>query len=139
MPVDSSSAQSRIHRVPQTTVAIAGGGWLGSAAPARWLNPAFAFLSLSAVLISAVVLLPIEHPGTGEIVDNCQHVLFRVCTNLLDFYRRMGVEDKIRWYEEMTFLEPGGRTSVMLAVSAPRAAAYCSGISEIFRFSKTNS
>jgi hypothetical protein len=23
-----------------------------------------------------------EHPGTGEVVDNCQHVLFRVCTNL---------------------------------------------------------
>ncbi len=60
-----------------------------------------------------------EHPGTGEVIDNCQHVLFRVCTNLVEFYRRIGVEDKIRWYEDMTFIEPGGRTSVMHASPLP--------------------
>ena len=54
-----------------------------------------------------------QHPGTGEIVDNCQHVLLGCCTNLLDFYRRAGVQDKIRWYEKLTFLEPGGRASVI--------------------------
>jgi len=60
-----------------------------------------------------------EHPGTGEVVDNCQHVLFRVCTNLVEFYRRIGVEDKIRWFDEMTFIEPGGRASVMRASALP--------------------
>jgi len=54
-----------------------------------------------------------QHPGTGEIVDNCQHVLLGCCTNLLDFYRRAGVESKIRWYEKLNFLEPGGRVSVI--------------------------
>ncbi len=54
-----------------------------------------------------------QHPGTGEIVDNCQHVLLGCCTNLLDFYRRAGVQSKIRWYEKLTFLEPGGRASVI--------------------------
>ena len=54
-----------------------------------------------------------QHPGTGEVVDNCQHVLLGCCTNLIEFYRRMGVEDKIRWYERLTFLEPGGRASVI--------------------------
>src|SRR5512146_132770 len=54
-----------------------------------------------------------EHPGTGEVVDNCQHVLLGCCTNLLDFYRRVGVEDKIRWYERLTFIEPGGRRSAI--------------------------
>ena len=54
-----------------------------------------------------------EHPGTGEVVDNCQHVLLGCCTNLIEFYRRLGVEDKIRWYEQLTFLEPGGRASVI--------------------------
>jgi zeta-carotene desaturase len=54
-----------------------------------------------------------QHPGTGEIVDNCQHVLLGCCTNLIDFYRRTGVESKIRWYENLTFLEPGGRASVI--------------------------
>jgi zeta-carotene desaturase len=54
-----------------------------------------------------------QHPGTGEVVDNCQHVLLGCCTNLIEFYRRIGVEDKIRWYERMTFLEPGGRASII--------------------------
>ena len=52
-----------------------------------------------------------EHPGTGEIVDNCQHVLLGCCTNLLDFYRRIGVAQKIRWFDRLTFIEPGGRRS----------------------------
>jgi squalene-associated FAD-dependent desaturase len=60
-----------------------------------------------------------QHPGTGEIVDNCQHVLLGCCTNLLDFYRRVGVQDKIRWYEKLTFLEPGGRASVIAPSALP--------------------
>jgi zeta-carotene desaturase len=54
-----------------------------------------------------------QHPGTGEVVDNCQHVLLGCCTNLIQFYERLGVENKIRWYDRLTFLEPGGRTSVI--------------------------
>jgi squalene-associated FAD-dependent desaturase len=38
---------------------------------------------------------------------------------LLDFYRRAGVEDKIRWYEKLTFLEPGGRASVIAPSALP--------------------
>ena len=60
-----------------------------------------------------------QHPGTGEIIDNCQHVLLGCCTNLLDFYRRAGVLDKIRWYEKLTFLEPGGRASVIAPSALP--------------------
>ena len=54
-----------------------------------------------------------EHPGTGEIVDNCQHVLLGCCTNLLEFYRRIGVDGRIRWFDRLTFVEPGGRRSVI--------------------------
>jgi zeta-carotene desaturase len=54
-----------------------------------------------------------EHPGTGEVVDNCQHVLLGCCTNLIDLYRRFGAEDKIRWFTSLTFIEPGGRQSVI--------------------------
>ena len=60
-----------------------------------------------------------QHPGTGEVVDNCQHVLLGCCTNLLDFYRRAGVEDKIRWYQKLTFLEPGGRPSEISPSALP--------------------
>ncbi len=54
-----------------------------------------------------------QHPGTNEVVDNCQHVLLGCCTNLVEFYRRTGVADKIRWFDGLIFLEPGGRESVI--------------------------
>lgn len=60
-----------------------------------------------------------QHPGTGEIVDNCQHVLLGCCTNLIDFYQRLGVQERIGWYDRLTFLEPGGRASVLKPSALP--------------------
>lgn len=54
-----------------------------------------------------------EHPGAGEVLDNCQHILLGCCTNLLGLYRQLGVQDKIQWFSRLTFLEPGGRGSVL--------------------------
>ena len=51
------------------------------------------------------------HPGVNEVIDNCQHVLFGCCTNLIGFYRRIGAHDKIHWTSDMTMIEPGGRQS----------------------------
>ena len=51
------------------------------------------------------------HPGVNEVIDNCQHVLFGCCTNLLGFYRRIGVAGKIHWTTQMTMIEPNGRRS----------------------------
>jgi zeta-carotene desaturase len=51
------------------------------------------------------------HPGVGEVIDNCQHVLFGCCTSLQGFYKRIGVADRIHWTNEMTMIEPGGRRS----------------------------
>jgi len=45
-----------------------------------------------------------------------------VATNLVDFYRRLGVEDKIRWFDTLHFIEPGGRISDLgpsFSASAP--------------------
>jgi zeta-carotene desaturase len=54
-----------------------------------------------------------EHPGTGEVIDNCQHVLLGNCVNLIDLYRRLDVSDAIRWFDRLTFIEPGGRRSIL--------------------------
>jgi len=51
------------------------------------------------------------HPGVNEVIDNCQHALFGCCTNLLGFYRRIGVAERIHWTSQMTMIEPGGRRS----------------------------
>jgi squalene-associated FAD-dependent desaturase len=51
----------------------------------------------------------------GEHVDNCQHVTLGCCTNLEDFYKRVGVQDKIRYFDRLLFQDPQGRTGIMQA------------------------
>ncbi len=104
---------------PQLSVAIAGGGLAGLAAACALADSGFRVTLFERRPYLGGRASSYEHPGTGEVVDNCQHVLFRVCTNLVEFYRRIGVEDEIRWYDDMTFIEPGGRTSVMHASPLP--------------------
>jgi zeta-carotene desaturase len=60
----------------------------------------------------------------AEVIDNCQHVLLRCCVNLLDLYRRLGVEDKIRFHREFHFVEPGGRVSVLKRGILPAPAHF---------------
>jgi squalene-associated FAD-dependent desaturase len=103
----------------QPTVAIAGGGLAGLAAACALSDSGFQVTLFERRPYLGGRASSYEHPGTCEVVDNCQHVLFRICTNLVEFYQRIGVKDKIRWYDEMTFIEPGGRASVMRASPLP--------------------
>lgn len=103
----------------QPSVAIAGGGLAGLAAACVLADSGFRVTLYERRPYLGGRASSYEHPSTGEVVDNCQHVLFRVCTNLVEFYRRIGVQDKIRWYNEMTFIEPGGRMSVLRASPLP--------------------
>src|SRR5262249_11313336 len=45
--------------------------------------------------------------------------LLGCCTNLAQFYGRLGVSEKIRWFDELTFIEPGGRASSLLPSFLP--------------------
>ena len=54
-----------------------------------------------------------------EIIDNCQHVLLRCCVNIMDFYKRLGVADRIQFYKQYYFIEPGGGVSVLRAGRLP--------------------
>jgi squalene-associated FAD-dependent desaturase len=54
-----------------------------------------------------------RHPGVDEIIDNCQHVLFGCCTNLIGFYQRIGAAERIHWTSAMTMIEPGGQRSAL--------------------------
>ena len=93
------------------TVAVAGGGLAGLAAACALADSGFHVTLFEKRPFLGGRASSYEHPGTGEVVDNCQHVLLGCCTNLIEFYRRTGVEDKIRWYDKLVFLEPGGRAS----------------------------
>jgi squalene-associated FAD-dependent desaturase len=111
-PIDPNTKNS-------PTVAIAGGGLAGLAAGCALADAGFRVSLLERRPHLGGRASSYQHPGTGEIVDNCQHVLLGCCTNLLDFYRRAGVQGKIRWYEQLTFLEPGGRASVIVPSALP--------------------
>jgi zeta-carotene desaturase len=98
-------------------VLIAGGGLAGMAAAAALggagyqveLFEARPFLGGRATSYT----LPDASGGEAETIDNCQHILLRCCVNLLDFYQRMGTRDRIHFYREFYFIEPGGRISIL--------------------------
>jgi zeta-carotene desaturase len=58
----------------------------------------------------------------SERIDNCQHVLLRCCDNLLDFYKRCGVAQKIRFYDELYFVRPGGAVDTLRRGALPYPA-----------------
>ena len=55
----------------------------------------------------------------GEHVDNCQHVTLGCCTNLEDFYRRVGAAHKIKFFDRLVFVDPQGRRGEMQAGLLP--------------------
>ena len=62
-----------------------------------------------------------EHPAIEETIDS-QHVVVGCCTNILDLSQQAGMADTIRWYDELTFLEPGGRRSLLRPGKLPAPA-----------------
>ena len=56
---------------------------------------------------------------SGEQVDNCQHVTLGCCTNLEDFYRRVGATDKIKFFDRLVFIDTQGRRGEMQAGLLP--------------------
>ena len=94
-------------------VLIAGGGLAGLAAAAALGGGGFDVELFEArpFLGGRATSYPV--PGGDETIDNCQHILLRCCVNLLDFYARLGVRERVRFYREVVFLEPGGRASVL--------------------------
>jgi zeta-carotene desaturase len=122
-----------LHVIPQTptfgdlhssagakaSVGIIGGGLAGLAAGCALAEAGFAVTLFERKPYLGGRASSYEHPGTGEVVDNCQHVLLGCCTNLLDLYRRLGVQDRIHWYDRLTFIEPGGRRGNLEASALP--------------------
>ncbi len=60
-----------------------------------------------------------ELPGTQETIDNCQHVLLGCCTNLLDFYARLGAGHLIRFHDSIPFVTADGRASLIRGDGSP--------------------
>jgi squalene-associated FAD-dependent desaturase len=96
---------------PPKSVAIIGGGLAGLAAGCALADAGHRVTLFERRPYVGGRASSYEHPGTGEVVDNCQHVLLGCCTNLIHFYEQLGVQEKIEWFDRLTFIEPGGRAS----------------------------
>lgn len=106
-----------------TRILVLGGGLaglataaaLGSAGHKVDLYEARGFLGGRATSYAA----PAIEGTPAETIDNCQHILLKCCVHLLDFYERLGVRDRIQFFDEFYFLEPGGRMSRLRAGLLP--------------------
>lgn len=98
---------SALRNAPR--VVIVGGGLAGMAAALALDSAGARVTLLEARRTLGGRAGSFEDPETGEELDNCQHVLLGCCTNLLDFYRRIGVSDLIRWEQIVHFMDNTGR------------------------------
>src|SRR5258708_6976205 len=107
-------------------VAVLGGGLAGLAAATALGNSGYDvdLYESRAFLGGRATSWPVGTGDEAEMVDNCQHVLLRCCVNLLDLYKRLGVEDKVRFYREFYFIEPGGRMSRLKRGMLPAPAHF---------------
>jgi zeta-carotene desaturase len=115
----SSPPAQRGADTKRPSVGIVGGGLAGLAAACALADAGYKVTLFERRAFLGGRASSYEHSGTGEVVDNCQHIMLGCCTNLRDFYHRLGVEDKLRWYKRITFIEPGGRSSFIEASWLP--------------------
>src|SRR4029077_13041592 len=96
-------------------IVVIGGGLAGlaSAAALGGAGHSVVLLESRALLGGRATSYEVGNGEEAEFIDNCQHILLRCCVNLLDFYRRLGVERDIAFSRDITFIEPGGRRSVL--------------------------
>ncbi len=82
-------------------VLIIGGGLAGLAAAVRLTELDYEVTLLETRKKLGGRATSFTDPRTGDVLDNCQHVLMGCCTYLIDFYDRLGVLDTIEWHTEL--------------------------------------
>jgi len=99
---------STMRRGRSPRVLVIGGGLAGMAAAVALESAGASVTLLEARRVLGGRAGSFEEPQTGEELDNCQHVLLGCCTNLMDFYRRIGAEHLIRWERTVNFVDGSG-------------------------------
>lgn len=93
------------------TVAVVGAGVAGLAAATALSSAGYRVTVLERRPYVGGRASSYLHPALNEVVDS-QHVLVGCCTNLIDLLERSGAASQIRWYDQLTFLEPNRRASI---------------------------
>src|SRR5688500_1316303 len=107
-PIHPARAHATGASVPPMVVVI-GGGLAGMAAAVALADAGARVTLLEARRTLGGRAGSFEDPQSGETLDNCQHVLLGCCTNLVDFYRRIGAIHRIRYERTIRFLDADSR------------------------------
>ena len=94
-------------------VAIIGGGLAGIAAAMRLAETGCQPIIIEARKRLGGRATSFVDPRTGQILDNCQHVVLGCCTNLIDLYDRLGVLDSIEWHSTLYWTAGRGLIDTM--------------------------
>ncbi len=113
-----SSPNSPASSAREKTVVVAGGGLAGLACAVALAGEGFRVRLFEKRPHLGGRATSYTLPN-GEEVDNCQHVTMGCCTNLSDFYRRVGAGAKIRFYKRLCFLDREGRRGVIESSGFP--------------------
>ena len=89
-------------------VAVIGGGLAGLATAIRLAEAGWSPIVVETRKKLGGRATSFEDPRSGRTLDNCQHVVMGCCSNLVDFYDRLGVLDQIEWHEETWWANPPG-------------------------------
>lgn len=100
-------------------IAIVGGGLAGIAAAVRLVDAGERVVLLETRKKLGGRATSFVDPRTGETLDNCQHVLMGSCTNLLDFYERLGVLPSVQWHPRIWWANPPCEPDVMMPGRLP--------------------
>jgi zeta-carotene desaturase len=100
-------------RAVPKSVLVVGGGLAGIAAAVALADRGLRVTLLESRFALGGRASSFENKDTAdnapELLDNCQHVLLGCCTNLLDLYRRLGVQDRVGFHRSVHFLDARGR------------------------------
>lgn len=107
-------------------IVIVGGGLAGIAAAVRLTEEGRAVVLLESKRKLGGRATSFVDPRSGEMLDNCQHVLMGSCTNLLDLYGRLGVLDLIEWHRTIWWANPPSDPDEMTPGRFPAPAHFTS-------------
>ncbi len=106
------------------TVAVVGGGLAGLACALRLAESGISVTVIETRKKLGGRATSFVDPRSGQVLDNCQHVLMGCCTNLIDFYRRLGVLESIEWHTRTYWANPPGAPSALAPGWLPAPAHF---------------
>ncbi len=105
-------------------VVVVGGGLAGIAAAVRLIDGGRQVVLVESRKKLGGRATSFVDPRTGEVLDNCQHVLMGSCTNLIDLYERLGVLSNIEWHRRIWWANPPHSPDVICPGRLPAPAHF---------------